>query len=230
MIFSEPPELTTAITDLLVTLVALALLLLLACYRAERGGRRWMLMYALVAVCGLAGALVHGVLLPPALESLLWRLLPLLFCLAALAYAVALICEINDRRHCRRIALITTLCFTAGFAALLLFSDGYATKNYYQVLIVAMAVVGVVVLLLLILLAIRNRRWELWYHIAGLLVLAAGGFLGAQKDLLIFIVWLFDANSVFHVLFAFVLVLFYLGYRQTPAVRRLRRQRSEREQ
>ena len=204
-------ELTTAVTDALLTVVVLAGIAWL-CRRVPSSGRRtlWVRGLALFAIAGALGAFVHGFDLDPRTRELLWR--PLYLTLGS-ALAFFSTGAINDWRGdaAARRALPPLLALALGFYLLTRLSGGK-----FLVFVIFEAAALLLALAVYARLALQGRRGAS-LMVAGLVLSLAGGMLQASS-LSLHLVWDFDHNGLYHVVQLAGVLFLLAGLRGTLSV------------
>ncbi len=206
-----PTELTTAATDAVLAVLAIACIRWLAVRRSADPDKvtLWILVLALLAVASILGAVAHGLALSPGLVYLLWQPLFLSLGLVVALFVVAAVYDGFGPRAARRL-LIPALVVGAAFYLLTLVFPGT-----FLVFVLYEAVGMLAALALYSRLAIRTgQRWA-WLMVAGvaLNILAAG--IQATETVRVDLVVPLDHNGVFHLVQMVAIVVLVAGVGQS---------------
>ena len=206
-----PTELTTAATDAVLAVLAIACIRWLAVRRSADPDKvtLWILVLALLAVASILGAVAHGLALSPGLVYLLWQPLFLSLGLVVALFVVAAVYDGFGPRAARRL-LIPALVVGAAFYLLTLVFPGT-----FLVFVLYEAVGMLAALALYSRLAIRTgQRWA-WLMVAGvaLNILAAG--IQATETVRVNLVVPLDHNGVFHLVQMVAIVVLVAGVGQS---------------
>ena len=207
-----PTELTTAATDAVLAVLAIACIRWLAVRRSADPDKvtLWILVLALLAVASILGAVAHGLALSPGLVYLLWQPLFLSLGLVVALFVVAAVYDGFGPRAARRL-LIPALVVGAAFYLLTLVFPGT-----FLVFVLYEAVGMLAALALYSRLAIQtSQRWA-WLMVAGvaLNILAAG--IQATETVRVDLVVPLDHNGVFHLVQMVAIVVLVAGVGQSP--------------
>ena len=105
--WTEPPELTTAATNLVIVIICLVCAARIIRIR-QAGDLRllfWALLFAILVPTGVYGFVVHAFLMEPETKRIAWIFLSVLLGLATTSLAVALLFEIFGRAHLKAILI-----------------------------------------------------------------------------------------------------------------------------
>ena len=206
-----PTELTTAATDAVLAVLAIACIRWLAGRRSADPDKvtLWILVLALLAVASILGAVAHGLALSPGLVFLLWQPLFLSLGLVVALFVVAAVYDGFGPRAARRLLFPALLVGAAFYLVTLVFPGTFLVFVLYE------AVAMLAALALYSRLAIRTgQRWA-WLMVAGvaLNILAAG--IQATETVRVNLVVPLDHNGVFHLVQMVAIVVLVAGVGQS---------------
>ena len=210
LLWTEPPEMTTAATNLLIVCICAVCAVLIGRRRQSDGLRKalWLVFYLIMIPTGVFGFAVHAVVMDPETKRIAWIFLCILLGLATTTLSISLFTEIFGRAHVKRIVLWNAAAEIL-FAGIVCLLSGVVLTGIHLLFI---AYTGVVLAVLLVLLLRKSRaRPRLWWYIAAILTAVAGGLFELCGDLTVTIVWAFDQGSACHLGIAAALCLFAAG-------------------
>lgn len=206
--FTDAPiERTTAITDLIVAMIASGSSL----YLARLAGRQtwkaglWSTVFGLTGFAAALGAVSHGLALSRTVNDLLWHPLYLALGLTVALFGVGLIHDLWGPARARRWLPVLITLGVAFYLQRWLLSSSFLAFIVYEgvVMLVALIAYGV--------LAMRGRLPGAGLVAAGILVTIAAAIMQSTKPAPIRIVWPFDHNGLFHLVQMPGLVLLAAG-------------------
>ena len=206
-----PTELTTAATDAVLAVLAIACVRWLAVRRSADPDKvtLWILVLALLAVASILGAVAHGLALSPGLVYLLWQPLFLSLGLVVALFVVAAVYDGFGPRAARRLLIPALVVGAAFYLVTLVFPGTFLVFVLYEAvgMLAALALYGR--------LAIRTgQRWA-WLMVSGvsLNILAAG--IQATETVRVNLVIPLDHNGVFHLVQMVAIVVLVAGVGQS---------------
>jgi hypothetical protein len=206
-----PTELTTAATDAVLAVLAIACVRWLAVRRSADPDKvtLWILVLALLAVASILGAVAHGLALSPGLVFLLWQPLFLSLGLVVALFVVAAVYDGFGPRAARRLLIPALVVGAAFYLVTLVFPGTFLVFVLYEAvgMLAALALYGR--------LAIRTgQRWA-WLMVSGvsLNILAAG--IQATETVRVNLVIPLDHNGVFHLVQMVAIVVLVAGVGQS---------------
>ncbi len=208
MIFNPSiTELTTAATDLLIAVAALACLGVLR--RSRKANRQrvaiWSWVFGLLALASLLGAFAHGLALDPAAQAWLWRPLYLALGLVVAMFVVGAVFDLRGARAARA-WLAPMLVLALGF-----FTVTQVGSDHFMIFVVyeALAMFGALGVYLLL---ARDRRLAGASSVAAAILLnIVAAAIQATGSVALTIVVPFDHNGVFHLVQLLALVVLTRG-------------------
>jgi hypothetical protein len=203
----SPIERTTAATDVLLALAALAGVAYLQSrpHPVPEDTAAWAWAFGLLALSAGLGASCHGLALEPPRRETLWKALTL-----CLALALALVAGgvARDALGAPAAARAIPILLAAGFAAFgvsRLFPGFFIVFILYQAAVLLFALTAYATLALT-----RPGGGAVWVS-AGLCLSLAAAVVQARRRCRLRLVWAFDHNGVFHLLQTAGLVLIWVG-------------------
>jgi len=206
-----PTELTTAATDAVLAVLAIACIRWLAVRRSADPDKvtLWILVLALLAVASILGAVAHGLALSPGLVFLLWQPLFLSLGLVVALFVVAAVYDGFGPRAARRLLIPALVVGAAFYLVTLVFPGTFLVFVLYE------AVGMLAALALYSRLAIRTGQSWAWLMVTGvaLNILAAG--IQATETVRVNLVIPLDHNGVFHLVQMVAIVVLVAGVGQS---------------
>ncbi|MBB3167367.1 DUF6962 family protein [Simiduia aestuariiviva] len=188
----SPTELTTAATDLILSLIAFW-----CCRAVPKQGERfywrlWQSIFGLLSLAALLGALVHGLQLDDRVYQALWAVIYLALALLITAFLVISVWDVFGPDRARQIKGLAMLLGGGFFTYTLLFPSSFLPFIIYQVCVMVMALLGY-----LWLCAARGAPGCNWLA-AGIAITIAASAIQATQALSFTFIWPFDHNGVYH--------------------------------
>ncbi len=206
-----PTELTTAATDAVLAVLAIACIRWLAVRRSADPDKvtLWVLVLALLAVASILGAVAHGLALSPGLVFLLWQPLFLSLGLVVALFVVAAVYDGFGPRAARRLLIPALVVGAAFYLVTLVFPGTFLVFVLYE------AVGMLAALALYSRLAIRTGQSWSWLMVTGvaLNILAAG--IQATETVRVNLGVPLDHNGVFHLVQMVAIVVLVAGVGQS---------------
>ena len=206
----DPAEQTTAVTDIILSLVAFGGVLLLQCSPVTAGGlwriHIWSTAIGLMGLAAALGAVAHGLLLKTIIHNRIWRVLNLALALAVSLFVVGVINDLFSFELARK-SLPFMLAAGLGFyLTTLIFPGIFFVFIVYEGLALLFSLGAY-----LFLSATGQPGAGLMAGGVLLSIVAAG--LQARKSILITLIWKFDHNGIYHIVQTVGLVLLIAGLR-----------------
>ena len=206
--WAAPPELTTALTNLINTAVCLVLVFAMGrLVRPRLRVRIWGLAFCLLAAVSLLGFIVHGIVLPQETVLSIWRYLNGLLACMLSAYSAAIWYETRGPGVLRRVIPAYLL---ASAAFLVLIWGFRARLGLTFTPLLAFCGANQLVVLILLLSSLRRKPWMGWFFL-GVLVLLAASVVQVTQSLRVNIGVELDNNGLYHLLILVFTLLHYRG-------------------
>lgn len=205
----SPTERTTAATDAILALIALAAVFYIRQIGQQQPWKAnlWAWAFGLLALASVLGTVAHGFQMTESTRTLIWHPLFLALGLLVALFMVGAIYDVWGQAVARR-ALPIMLAIGVGFFGITLLWPGTFT--------VFIAYEGVAMLFALggyFWLAWNGRLDGAWWMVAGILVTIIAAGVQASKAVSFTVVWQFDHNGVYHLIQMVGIVLLVLGLR-----------------
>lgn len=205
-----PTEQTTAVTDAILALLAIAVAVYL-----HRIGQKyrwkttlWVCACGLMALSAILGTIVHGFKMSKEFQTFLWHPLYLSLGLLVALFIVAVVYDIWGEAKAR-IVLPIMLVIGVGFFGITL-----VRPNSFLVFIIYEAVVMLFVLGGYLWVACRGHLEGAWLMAAGIFVTIIAAGVQASKAFSLTFIWSFDHNGVYHLIQMVAIVLLGAGLRK----------------
>jgi hypothetical protein len=208
MNFTESPtEQTTAITDVLVFLVALSAIGLMSANRFADPAKIhiWVPAFAFVAIASLLGALAHGIVFSDRFHDRVWLILNLCLGLAVSLFVVGVVYDLAGRGAASR---AMPLMIAAG---LLFFFISWRFPGIFFIFIVYEAAALVFALGAYAWLTISGDATGALWMTAGVLTSLVAAIIQTRQRITVKAIWAFDHNGLFHIVQAVGLLLLLRG-------------------
>jgi len=203
----SPTERTTALTDVLVAIVAAAASVFLLARGAGHPFKAdiWSAAFGLIALSAALGALSHGIVLTDRIQSRIWRVINLSLGAAVSLFAAGVVYDLLGLAAARR---LLPLMLAAGGVFFLI------TCRYPQIFFVFILYEAAALLF-----ALGAYGWLTWrgscpgaaWMTAGVSLSLAAAAIQASPRIMVNIIWPFDHNGVFHLVQAAGLLLLLRG-------------------
>jgi hypothetical protein len=203
---SDPLEQTTAATDLLLVVMALACAFSLRHYRVSSPFKTgiWMLAFTTLGVASLLGAIVHGVVMSEPVKSLLWLPLNLSLGLSTALFVSGAIYDGWDHATAHSWSR-----YLLGMA----FLFGLATLFTKQSFVIFLPLAGVGLLFALVVYSRLGvqRRPGAGITAAGIVLTLIASAVQASRVVTFTLIWPFDHRGTFHIIQFLALPLIATG-------------------
>jgi hypothetical protein len=209
-IFTDiPTEQTTAVTDVILALMALG-----AAIYLHRIGQKepwkagvWAWAFGLLALAALLGAIVHGLEMSDVTRIRLWRPLYLSLGVTTALFLVGVVYDIWGSTVARRMLPVTIVISLVFFGITLLWPDRFLVFIIYQGVAMVVALGGYGWL------AVTGDLEGAWLMVAGILVTMIAAGVQASGAVSFSFIWEFDHNGAYHLIQMVGLALLVAGLR-----------------
>ena len=212
-IFTRPPQLTTAVTDFLISIAAADFILRMKSIHEPRKNRRamWEAFMWIMLVSGAGGFLIHGFNISAHAVAVSWILLALAMFATASMFAMVVFYELYGDEKFKKVSLILVISNISGYTAMLIAS--LYTSEYLRVFGVYAGILIIVSLCSLLFIIIKRKKHYCWYLVAGAIFQIAGGIIAALRRVRFTLIWEFDFNSIYHFATIASILCFLMAYK-----------------
>lgn len=200
-------ELTTAATDVVLSLAAAGGIVLLQSLETAASWRiqLWSWTFALIALAAALGAIYHGLVLPQNPRSFLWRVLTACLGMAISMFGVGVIHDACGVEAARRLWPILLATGVLSYAVSRIVAGLFIVFIVYQILMLAAALCAYAWM------AARGTMDGAGWMAAGVAVSVFAAGIQAVRNMHVTLVWEFDRNGVFHLVQSLGVILFCVG-------------------
>jgi len=204
-----PTEQTTAITDAILAVMALAA----AIYIYQLGQQQpwkanlWAWIFGLLALAALLGVIAHGFKMADATRTIVWYPLFLSLGLLVALFIVGVVYDNWSLAVARRLLPLMLVIGVGFFGVTLLWPDSFLVFTLYQAIAMLFALGGYLWL------AAGGRLDGAWLMVAGILVTIIAGGVQAINTFSFTFIWQFDHNGAYHLIQMVGVVLLVAGLR-----------------
>ncbi len=206
-----PTEQTTAITDAILAVMAIAAAIYL--HRIGQHNRwkttLWVWILGLLALAAILGTVAHGFKMSTVLQTFLWAPLYLSLGLLVALFVVAVVYDIWGEVKARRILPIMVATGVGFFGVTLIWPDSFLVFIIYEAVAMLFALGGYIWL------AYHNRLAGAWLMVAGIFLTIVAAGVQASDAVISFTPNLsFDHNGIYHLIQMVGIVLLVAGLRK----------------
>ncbi len=191
-----PTEQTTAVTDLILALLAVAGAVYL--HRIGQKNRwkttLWILVFGLLALAAFLGSIAHGFQMPPTVQNALWHPIKLSLGLLVALFIVAVVYDIWGEPAARRTWPAMVVIGVGFLGITLIWPDSFMVFIVYETVAMLFALGGYTWL------AWQGRLEGAWLMVIGILTTIVAAGVQAGKLLSFTFIWSFDHNGVYHLI------------------------------
>jgi len=205
-----PTEQTTAVTDVLLALVAASVCLLTlkaGAINNAKKGKIWGWAFGLLAFAALTGAIAHGFQMSKELNYILWQPLNLALGLTVSLFVVGVILDLTTGSLPKYLLPLMISIGTLFYLVTLFFPGSFLVFILYE------AVAMLFSLVVYIVLSTRHRLQGASLMAAGILITIIAAGIQASEAVHFQCIWEFDHNGIFHLVQIIGLLVLYAGLR-----------------
>ena len=202
-IFTNGTQLSTAITNLFIALIAIYSYL-----NVRKSNNTWKYFFLTMTLCALFGFIIHGFLISENIIKILWIILSFFFCIAISLLVNSIINELNNNKRVIIYIFGMSLCL---FICMLIFSLNNLNFILLFMLYVLICLI-IMTIIVLYLILVKKDKYAIYYLLAIFMQIIGGVFLLNKSSYLKFI-FEFDKNGIYHIFMIITIFLFYLGVR-----------------
>ena len=204
----DPAEQTTAVTDIILALVAFGGVLLLQWSPGHTGEPWridiWSTAIGLIGLAAALGAVAHGLLLKTSLHNRIWLVLNMALALAVSLFVVGVINDLWSYELSRKALPFMLFAGLVFYLATLIYPEIFFLFIVYEGLALTFAFCAYLFL------TVTGEAGAEFLASGVLLSIVAAG-LQARKSIVFTLIWKFDHNGIYHIVQAFGLLLLIAG-------------------
>jgi hypothetical protein len=212
----DPTEQSTAITDILLALVALGGILVLTLNITNSAElwkiTIWSAAFGLIGLAAALGAAAHGLVISRTVHDRIWQLLNISLALAVSLFVAGVVYDLWGLTVCFK-ALPVMLAAGLGFFGVTLLYPGI-----FFVFIVYEGLALIFALSAYIYLALRGEPAGAAFMATGILISILAAGIQAKKSISLTVIWQFDHNGIYHILQMVGLLLLLIGLQKSLLV------------
>ena len=209
-IFHIPFDQTTAVTDAVLAIIAIASGGYIRWISKTNSWKTtlWFWLFVLLAFSAALGTIAHGLKMPSVYQSLLWDALYLTLGLLVGLFMVAVIHDIWGKMIARKALPIIIVMALGFFVATLVWPDNFSVFILYEASVMLFALGGYLWL------ASRSRLVGAWWMVFGIFVTVIAAYVQTRHGLSFTLIWPFNHNGVYHLLQMIGIVFLVAGLRK----------------
>jgi len=195
---SIPTEQTTAITDAIMGVLAVACIYYIGMFKERNVYKTgiWQWVFVFLAVSAFIGAIAHGFEMSKATNELLWKPITLFFGMMVALFVVGVIYDLKGETAARKFLPVMIVIGIIFFVIVQVLS-GYI-EHYFIVFIAYEAVAMLFSLSAYAWLYLAKKKTGTGWMTLGILLTIIGAVLQASGAIHFTLIWEFDHNSVYH--------------------------------
>jgi len=205
----DPAERTTAITDIVLALVACGGILFLRRAPADISTlwkvNIWSAAFGLIGSAAALGAVAHGLVISRAAHDRIWQVLNMALALAVSLFVAGVAYDLWGLAVCLKVLPIMLIAGLGFFAITRLYPGIFFVFIVYEGLALFFALSAYVYL------ATRVGLRGAGFMAAGILISILAAGIQAHKSISLTLIWPFDHNGIYHIVQAAGLVLLICG-------------------
>ncbi|RLA19065.1 MAG: hypothetical protein DRQ61_12085 [Gammaproteobacteria bacterium] len=204
-------EKTTAITDAILAVMAIASAMYLCSLeqKRQRTFTYWIWAFGLLGLAAILGTFAHGFKISSVLQTLLWYPLNLSLGLLVAFILVAVVNDLWGKMIARRLLPVMLLISVGFFGITLIEPDSFLPFIIYEAVVMLFALGGYIWA------GYREQFKGAWWMAAGIFVTIVAAGVQASGSILFTFIWIFDQNGAYHLIQMVGIVLLVIGLRKT---------------
>ena len=202
-IFTNGTQLSTAITNLFIALIAIYSYL-----NVRKSNNTWKYFFLTMTLCALFGFIIHGFLISENIIRIFWIILSFFFCIAISLLVTSIINELNNNKKVIIYIFAISICLFICMFVFILNNLNFLLLYIFYVLI-CLIIMTIIVLYLIF---VKKQKHAIYYLLAIFMQIIGGLFLLNKSSYFKFI-FEFDKNGIYHIFMIITIFLFYLGVR-----------------
>ena len=212
MIFiKDPAEKTTAVTDIILALIALGGIVNLRCLLLNSGElwkiSIWSAAIGLIGLAAALGAVAHGLVLSRAVHRRIWLALNLALSLAVSLFVVGVAYDLWGFEISLTTLPILLIAGLGFYLTTLIYPGIFFLFIVYEVVALVFALAAYIFM------AIHKDQPGAWLMATGIFVSIIAAAIQTNKSVLLTFIWCFDHNGIYHLVQMVGLMLLLIGLR-----------------
>jgi hypothetical protein len=212
----DPAEQTTAITDIILAIVAFGGMLILY-WNLTDNKELWKIIiwstaFGLIGLAAVMGAAAHGLVISRAAHDRLWQLLNMLLALAVSLFVAGVVYDLWGLSVCLKVLPVMLIAGLGFFGATRLYPDIFFVFIVYEGLALIFALSAYIYL------AVRGELAGAVFMAAGILISILAAGIQANNSISLTVIRQFDHNGIYHIVQVVGLILLLVGLRESLLV------------
>jgi len=212
----DPAEQTTAITDIILAIVAFGGMLILY-WNLTDNKELWKILiwstaFGLIGLAAVMGAAVHGLVISRATHDRLWQLLNMLLALAVSLFVAGVVYDLWGLSVCLKVLPVMLIAGLGFFGATRLY------PGIFFVFIVYEGLAFIFALSAYIYLAVRGELTGAVFMSAGILISILAAGIQTNKSISLTVIRQFDHNGIYHIVQVVGLIFLLIGLQRSLPV------------
>jgi hypothetical protein len=209
----DPAEQTTAITDIILALIAFGGILFLRWELVNNSElwkiNIWSAAIGLIGLAAVLGAVAHGLVISQAVHDRIWQLLNLSLALAVSLFVAGVVYDLWGLAACLKALPVMLAAGLGFFVATLLYPGIFFVFIVYEGLALFFALGAYIYL------TFRGELTGAGFMAAGILISILAAGIQANKSISLTVIWQFDHNGIYHIVQVVGLVFLIYGLRRS---------------
>jgi hypothetical protein len=210
---NDPTEQSTAITDILLALVAFGGTLFLSLNIANNNEPWkliiWSAAFGSIGLAAALGAAAHGLVISRTVHDRIWQLLNMSLALAVSLFVAGVVYDLWGLAVCFKVLPVVLAAGLLFLGATLLYPGFFFVFIVYEGLALIFASSAYIYL------ALRGEPAGAAFMAAGILISILAAGIQAIKSISLTVIWQFDHNGIYHIVQVVGLILLLVGLRRS---------------
>jgi hypothetical protein len=212
----DPTEQTTAITDIILAMVAFGGILIL-CWNIANHSELWKIIiwsaaFGLIGLAAALGTVAHGLVISPAVHDRIWQLLNMSLALAVSLFVAGVVYDLWGLAVCLKVLPVMLIAGLSFFGATLLYPGIFFVFLVYEGLALIFALSAYIYL------TVRGDLTSAVFMAAGILISILAAGIQANKSISLTVIWQFDHNGIYHIVQVVGLIFLLIGLQRSLPV------------
>jgi hypothetical protein len=211
----EPTEQTTAITDIILALVAFGGILIL-CRNIANSSVMWKLIiwsaaFGMIGMAAALGAVAHGLVISRTIHDRIWQLLNMALSLAVSLFVAGVIYDLWGLAASLKFLPVMLIAGLGFFGATLLYPNIFFIFILYEGLALIFSLSAYIYLI------VQGNPAGAVFMASGILISILAAGIQANKSISVNVIWEFDHNGIYHIVQIAGLIFLLIGLRGSLA-------------